>query len=369
MQILHICGNAIASRVHEEIIDRLDIHNSTSSTVVVPVKYSQREKAKHLFNWRDDIILIVYPDYLRYFPILKIFFNYIILLLKLRKCEAKFDIIVGHSIWTDGALCCLYALHHTGKFFLFMRNTDYNTFFKIPHVSIIMHFIIRRSSVVITPSKVYYNKLISKVSQSSKKKIRYIPNGIDDFWFENQFMDEGSERVDFIFVGKNDNNKNILNVLSSIGPILEAKKIRHLHIVGIELAEFVNKHPDVKIFDGVIFHGKITDKHFLKSLYRCSKALVVPSFVETFGLVYIEALTQRCGVVCSVGQGISEDPIPAQYMYLVNPHSTDSIARGVRHFDKQRIVAGDITFLESYQWSTVIGKMSHNLFTEHAGEF
>lgn len=66
-----------------------------------------------------------------------------------------------------------------------------------------------------------------------------------------------------------------------------------------QVLEFVNKFPCY-----FTYHGKIYDKDVLRDLYRKCNFFVMPSSSETFGLVYVEAMTQGLPILYTQGEGI-----------------------------------------------------------------
>ena len=84
----------------------------------------------------------------------------------------------------------------------------------------------------------------------------------------------------------------------------------------------------------------------------------MPSITETFGLVYLEALSQGLPVLCSKGQGIDGFFPPNSVVELVNPSSISDIARGIRclfyRLDSVRLMHND--FLHPFLWSHIAKK-------------
>ena len=109
-----------------------------------------------------------------------------------------------------------------------------------------------------------------------------------------------------------------------------------------------NKHPKVKIFlvgkndsknkkikqlieqnsQYIKYLGPIYDKTELLNLYRSSSIFAMPSFSETFGLVYLEALSQGLPVICSKDQGI-DGVFKSKIGEFVQPSSVKSIENGL----------------------------------------
>ena len=74
--------------------------------------------------------------------------------------------------------------------------------------------------------------------------------------------------------------------------------------------------------------GRITDKDIMREQYRDNSIFAMPSWSETFGLVYIEALTQNVRLLYSKNDGI--DGLLDNVGIAVDPQSVDSIATGLR---------------------------------------
>ena len=60
--------------------------------------------------------------------------------------------------------------------------------------------------------------------------------------------------------------------------------------------------------------------------YREADVFVMPSFFETFGLVYLEAMSQGLPLIYSKDQGFDGFYTDGRIGYAVNPSDTDGIA-------------------------------------------
>jgi glycosyltransferase involved in cell wall biosynthesis len=70
-------------------------------------------------------------------------------------------------------------------------------------------------------------------------------------------------------------------------------------------------------------------KEQLVEEYRKADIFVLPSFAESFGLVYAEALTQGVPVVYSAGQGFDRQFPEGVVGYRVDARSPEAIAEGI----------------------------------------
>ena len=129
--------------------------------------------------------------------------------------------------------------------------------------------------------------------------------------------------------------------------------------------------PLINIFAGttgyflwVRVYGFIPKEELLK-IHRISKVMVLPSFKETFGLVYIEALCQKCRIICSKGQGISKDFINKPFLKVVEPDQIDDIALKI----EEHLLEDDFFHvseeLKQFKWDFIINYLHKQCFREN----
>ena len=106
--------------------------------------------------------------------------------------------------------------------------------------------------------------------------------------------------------------------------------------------------------DWITYHGKITDLDAMKSLYRANRIFAMPSKSETFGLVYVEALSQGLSVLWSQGEAI-DGMFPETIGESVNPLNVNDIAAKLRKMMAQpesyKALPSD-TF-EAFRWPAI----------------
>lgn len=350
--VVHIAGNLMSSDVHKHIIDGLDVCQSSRSTVIVPAKRSQHARKLHLLDWRADILFCETPRWVRYFPVIKQLLVLLIVLIRHRRLVKDAKKIYGHSLWTDGFLCWALSRYSQAQYYLFVRNTDLNVFFRIPWIRALMKVMVARASRVFVPSKAYFHRMASAFDDTPRK-VKLIPNGIDQYWHENFYSDAlNAQRRDLIFVGKADGNKNLKKVFAAVCLSKKKSLFEHFHVVGLSESEFFGI-TGVKTPPGwVSVHG-IVDKVTLLGLYRRSRILVLPSFKETFGLVYLEAITQGCAVICSRGQGLSNELADYDFCETVNPASVGDIEEKISRLFKSPIGNDRLNLLQTYNWQKI----------------
>ena len=178
-------------------------------------------------------------------------------------------------------------------------------------------------------------KKIITVSEATKKEI------IDHLHIDNDKIIAIHEGVDshirnphpkriisesyFLFVGNVYPHKNIESLLLAFRKIFLNAPVR-LIVVGKNnffterLKEFARKK---QLDTQVIFLGEVTDSE-LSSLYHYALSLVVPSFMEGFGLPALEAMANDCLVIASNIPSLQE--VCKDAALYVDPRSIDDIA-------------------------------------------
>ena len=139
-------------------------------------------------------------------------------------------------------------------------------------------------------------------------------------------VSEHSDKIKLIYVGDFTKNKNVPILIDAVSNLSSMGFDVSLKLAGgggnqhNAVINKLKKHSNLCEFLGRM---NIID---LKKLYRNSDILVVPSKYETFGMVYIEALSQGCQVIFKEGEAISG--------YL----NDDSIALGLSKINVKEIV-------------------------------
>lgn len=255
--------------------------------------------------------------------------------------EKNFDLpsvslIHAHSLFSDGGVA--YEIYKESKipYIVVVRNTDVNKYYKYGiHLRRYGEKILNNAEYVIFLSPMYKNKVLgkyisSKSYNSIKKKSIVIPNGINDYWIKNignpkvdlGFINNG--KVNIISVGGINKNKNFLKVAEA------CKFLNDMHGLHIELT-IVGKIDDESYYNSILSYPFVKyysfqNKDKLLDLYKDNNIFVMPSIHETFGLVYLEAMSQGLPIIYSKGQGFDGQITEGKVGYSVNPESYTDIA-------------------------------------------
>lgn len=274
----------------------------------------------------------------------------------------------AYTVMTDGSLAYQLKKKHRVPYSVFVRNTDINIFYKYFFwLRPLFHAILRDAEYINFPNPSYrdrlYERLDSKFVKQLHEKTRIIPNGIDDYWHENSLQVDKLKRpegkpVRLLFVGKVETNKNVHSIVAAL-PRLNTDHNFHLTVIG-PIAE--DRKADVtrwcdELGDALSIKGPIYDKEQLLKEYRDADIFVMPSFTETFGLVFIEALTQGLPIIYTKGEGVSGFFVSVNNgLEIENPKDVDELASKIQrivenydHFSSHTLQSAKM-----FKWDNII---------------
>ena len=255
--------------------------------------------------------------------------------------DIPLDVLHGNMLFCDGYICRKVAKKKNIPYCVSVRSTDINSKFiwKIPWLRRMGLKNLSGASAIIFLSSNYRDKLLKKVPPEYRKIIIerscVIPNGIDYYYIKNAFYKEGvmpnKDQVRLIFVGKISKRKNLETTIQAC----EILKTRGIGVSLKVLGAIVDREYEdlMARFPFVTYLGKC-DKEQIVGHLRDSDIFVMPSHIETFGLVYLEAMTQGLPVIYTRDQGFDGQFPEGSIGYAVNDRSPEEIADSV-----ERIIA------------------------------
>lgn len=221
------------------------------------------------------------------------------------------DIVHAHTLFTSGNIAYNIKKNYGKKYIVAVRNTDVNMFFKYRiNLKGLGIEILKEAEKVVFLSGAYKERVIRKYVPNSlkdiiEKKSVVIPNGIDNLWFRNNNLFNkkiNNKDINVIQVSRLDKNKNHETTIKAIKKLREQGINIKLHIVGEgslkkKIIKISNKNKDF-----ITYYGKL-DKKEIKKMYSNMDIFIMPSKYETFGLVYVEAMSQGVPIIYTKGQG------------------------------------------------------------------
>ena len=307
MKVLQICQDYPYTKLYENLFNALN-DNDVFNIVYTPLNIKEDKK---IVNDGKNIIysLPSFKSYQSFF-----FYNKQRTLLDTLEKNIdvnEVDIIHSHTLFTSGNLAYELSKKYNKKYIVAVRNTDVNVFFKYRKliapkgVEIMMN---AEKVIFISPKYkefVLNNYVPEKVRTIIEEKSMVLPNGIDSFWIENRKSKKikDTNKINFIQVGRLMKNKNLNATLKIVKDLRSKGYDAKLNIVGDGPLRKKVEQWSSKYSEFVKYHGQL-NKEQLLNMYSENDIYIMPSKGETFGLVYIEAISQGLPIVYTAGQGV-----------------------------------------------------------------
>lgn len=355
MQILHINRNYLGTTLHQTMIEYLD-KIGVESSVFVP--FCKTEKATIKPNENVCVSRCI-NNIDRYFFDLKQF--KIIHSIEKNFDVKSFDCIHAYTLFTDGNAAMKLAKKYNKPFVVAIRNTDVNDFFaKLFYLRGRGVKIMREAKKIFFLSEAYrktvFEKYIpQKYYDELYAKSLIIPNGIDDFWFNNQpsKRKEISNPVKLIYAGRIDKNKNIPTIKNAMDILQRMGVDSTLTVIGkiVDQSEFLKIKDDNRIT-----YLPAMPKEQLIEQYRKHDIFVMPSFTESFGLVYAEAISQGLPVVYSKGQGFDGQFEEGLVGYHCDSNDANSVASALKKILEKTNEIPSSCSISKFKWNEICNK-------------
>ncbi|WP_068711532.1 glycosyltransferase [Vibrio tritonius] len=364
MKIVHICNNYVGTKVHANQIENISIDKSVYQNVIVPV-YDKNHIGINEIEKDNIEINYIYVNvkFLKFFPLIKLLYITYIIFANFKEIIKSADVIYSHTLWTNGLPCYLASIIYRKKFFITIRSTDVGSFIKfLPHYRPLMKLIIRKASNVIFLTPIYKKRVVNSYPWLFKGiSSIYIPNGIDEYWFTK--VNNKSKQNQFIFVGRFTKNKNFKTVYKSFMKFYDLNRSYKLLVIGGSESELKHILKVDKLPGCIVVKGKITNIEELSDLYLTSRALVLPSINETFGLVYLEALSRKCPVILSKGEAIDGLFPPCESISTVDSYNVEHIYDALLKYgnDDFEFDFDDDELVSKYSWSSISDKIFNTI--------
>ena len=278
----------------------------------------------------------------------------------LREVEiGNYDLIHSHTFFNGGWTVRQIWKQFGVPYVVTVRNTDLNSFLRVPGFRVIARSIARDANAIQFLSKAYEEAFLEKcfsllVRAMIKEKCKVIVNGAESFWLENRgkpkLLHSGVLRL--ICVGKIDRNKNMETVVKVAEARIQKGLDTRLIVIGQVVDPFVYRALQNNPIVTMIPYQR---KEALLQYYRDSDIFVMPSFSESFGRVYVEAMSQGLPVVYTRGQGFDGIFPEGEVGFSVKADDVEEIAEAVERIlaRYEQISAKCITECGSFDWNKI----------------
>ncbi|MCQ2286824.1 MAG: glycosyltransferase family 4 protein [Bacteroidales bacterium] len=284
------------------------------------------------------------------------------------------QLVWAATLFSEGAVALELYKKYGIPYIVSVRGSDLNFYFKkMIHlrkkgIEILNN---ARKIIFITPNlqrRTLILPCLAKYSDKLAQKSEVIPNGVDSLWLENRCKPDSKTPRKILYIGHFDKNKNVLRLIEAVKLVRQQFPMLELNLVGAHgeeeelVMQQVNGHSD-----WLHYWGEIHDKQKLKEIYRENDIFAMVSHSETFGLVYVEALSQGLPILYTKGQGFYGQFEEGLVGWGTSSRDTLEIADTLRKImaDYGTLQKNVNTIeLDRYDWKIVAGKLKTILLSK-----
>jgi teichuronic acid biosynthesis glycosyltransferase TuaC len=278
--------------------------------------------------------------------------------------DFKFDIIHAHYALTDGFAAMLIGNKYNVPLITTPRGTDIDVnLWKNRACFNTICTVLKNSSKVIAPSAQLKTKLLEKINIDAE----LIPNGIyseNVFTGKSQLSEKYRGRIILLSVGQLIPSKGIDLNLQALALLKNKYPLLHYLIIGEgDLKEkLIQMTSDLGIETSVEFLGRLPHEKVMEYMSICD-IFCLPSWQETMGLVYLEAMAHGKPIIGCKQQGVDGLIVNEESGIMVNPQDMESLVQAIEFLinnpDKARTIGENARklVLENYTWAKNAGKL------------
>lgn len=280
-----------------------------------------------------------------------------------------FNLIHGHTLFSDGYPAYRLSLAHNINYVISFRETDLFFIKYKPWLKALGLKILLNASSIICIS-IQLKKELLKIYGSHKNtiesKITIVSNGISNEYYLNPLSDKSSfpdiKSLKLIYIGRFLKRKNVHQLIKLVRRNSNLK----LTIIGGGGNYDSNIRRQIKRnLDKVVFHGKINDPNEIISILRDQDIFIMTSLSETFGISYIEALSQKLPIIYSKNTGIYGTFKEGRVGYAVNPSDPNEVLSAIEHIIDNYDKISENCYSEAtrFKWENITNELCKIYFS------
>lgn len=361
MKVLQIANDFCRTKVHSNMVRLLDeldvqqiVYNAVRGKEFIGKNQFEAKNVEFIYS------NIVKP-YHRYVYHIKL--NHVFKDMQKQVDLKQIDVCHASTLFTDGGLA--YKLHkkYGIPYIVAIRNTDVNGFMqKAPHTWLMGIKILLSAHKIIFISeglhKLFIQQpLVRSILKKIEQKFVLLPNGIDDYFLDNVDRNERAGH-NIVCVSNFTANKNVVRLAKSALRLQKERGFEDLKLILVgggrepdnTLPNLIKENPSV-----IDFKGPIYVKSELCKVFRSSRMFAMPSIHETFGLVYVEALSQNLPVLYTKNQGI-DGLFSSEVGIAVDPLSEENIYKALKQILSSNDYTNNSIDFEQFRWKNICVK-------------
>src|SRR5690606_7913380 len=195
------------------------------------------------------------------------------------------------------------------------------------------------------------------------KKITFIPHGVNEYFYNNKEDKEVNKPIRLITVSRLLKLKNIDLVIKSLST-LQSDFIFDIYGDGVERENLVQLIKQLNLEDKIRLKGFVNNSE-LPSIFSEYDLFIMPSFPETLGRVYFEAMATGLPVIASKGTGIDGLIKEGKEGFLLDTFNENKFIEDLHQIlldfkisnTSYEIMSKNArAFAEQYSWNSIVPK-------------
>lgn len=282
--------------------------------------------------------------------------------------KEKIDAIHAHWIIPGGFIVALYNIVFQEKkpLLITAHSSYYKKFVALFPIDCLYKWVVKRSTLTTVVSR----DMEMRLSKITHKQHKVISMGVDVHEFSKakrnkEIIDAYGNNI-FLFVGRLIKEKGVFVLLHTMREVIKKHPSTVLLMIGQGPEESALKSM-IKKFNltkNIYLLGSIPHKQLIP-YYKTAKIFIAPSQVESFGLVFAEAMTGGCLVISSDLKSISDIVIHGKTGFQLSTQDQDQFSQRVmyiyEHYDQYDEIrkAGKLHVAQEFSWDNIVKKYSN----------
>ena len=302
MSVLHICCNLAGSSVFRELFETL------AGEGLDQVVFAPEKREENLGKNEPEGMLTVSAMTVKKSDSLLFFrkAQRTVPQIMRRVNMSGVTLIHAHTLMTDGSIAMNLGRRTGAAYVATVRYSDEVIWRWEPHLRPLAREIVRGAARVVFLSEGVRERVLgtwfgAQEREAIRAKTAVIPNGISGEWLGGAARERVGEPVRVGFAGLLNERKRPLDALAAVHDAASRGGR------GYVLRAAGNGPLEEKLKAGLgpqdRYLGRVEGVEAMKRFYAGCDVLLVPSKAETFGMVYLEAMSQGVPVIYTRGQG------------------------------------------------------------------
>ncbi|MBQ2990756.1 MAG: glycosyltransferase [Clostridia bacterium] len=359
MSVLHICCNLAGSTVFVQLFEALK-DEGLEQIVFVPEKrvgsvgknVPQGVTTHYALTVKKSDALFFFRKAQRSVPEIE------------RRVDLSgVSLMHAHTLFTDGSIALKLHEKHGIPYVVTLRYSDIEAIWKYePHLRPLGRKIMRHAERIVFLSGSARSKVRSRCVKAADAeafdvKNAIIPNGILPQWLDGRARNAPEDPVRVGFAGLLNDRKRPLDALAAVHRANEIAGGKRFVLRACGKGPLEEKLR-AQMREGDTYVGRAEGMDAMKQFYAQCDALLVPSGAETFGMVYLEAMSQGVPVLYTKGQGFDGQFPQGEVGFAVCCGDIEDQAKRLDEItlDYAARSARCIAHAQAYAWPVIAGK-------------